>query len=39
MKKLLARVLAILGLLSFTSASTACIIFLMDEPELEFDFE
>lgn len=39
LKRLMARVLAVLGLLSFTSASTACFIFLLDEPKLEFDFE
>lgn len=39
LKKLMAKGLAMLGLLSFASASTACFIFLIDEPELEFDFE
>lgn len=39
LKRLMARVLAVLGLLSFTSASAACIVFLIDEPTLEFNFE
>lgn len=39
LKKLMARILAMVGLLSFASASTACYIFLLDEPELKYDFE